>query len=87
MVQKKPANLFIEKTSWPLKLPDINPVENLWSIMDEVVYKYPTPKTMKDLIMKTAQTSLEEYPALHALSLIPLHAATAIECDKKQRGA
>ena len=55
--------------------------------MDEVVYKYPTPKTMKDLIMKTAQTSLEEYPALHALSLIPLHAATAIECDKKQRGA
>jgi len=39
---------FIEKTSWPTNLPDINRVENLWSIMDEVVYKDPTPKTMKD---------------------------------------
>jgi len=40
---------FIEKTSWPPNSPDINPVENLWSIMDEVVYKDPTPKTIKDL--------------------------------------
>jgi len=24
-------------------------VENLWSIVDKVVYKDPTPKTMKDL--------------------------------------
>ena len=35
---------FIEKTCWPPNSPDINPVENLWSIMDEVVYKDPTPK-------------------------------------------
>jgi len=39
---------FIEKTSWPPNLQDVNPVENLWSIMDEFVYKDPTPKTMKD---------------------------------------
>ena len=49
--------------------------------MDEVVYKDPTLKTMKDL-KKTAQTSLEEYLALHATWLIPLHATTATECDK-----
>ena len=35
---------FIEKISWPPDSPDINPVENLWSIMDEVVYKDPTPR-------------------------------------------
>ena len=46
---------FIEKTSWPPNSPDINPVENLWSIMDEVVYKDPTPKTMKDLKRRLKQ--------------------------------
>ena len=40
---------FIEETSWPPNSPDINPVENLWSIMDEFVYKNPIPKTMKHL--------------------------------------
>jgi len=49
MVQKKKLPNFIQKISWLPNLPDINPVENLWSIMDEVVYKDPTPKTMKDL--------------------------------------
>jgi len=49
MVQKKKLPNFIKKISWLPNLPDINPVENLWSIMDEVVYKDPTPKTMKDL--------------------------------------
>jgi len=48
MVQKKPAN-FYRETSWPTNLPDINRVENLWSIINEVVYKDPTPKTIKDL--------------------------------------
>ena len=46
---------FIEKASWPPNLPDINPVENRWSIMDEVVYKDPTPKTMKDLKRRLQQ--------------------------------
>ena len=46
---KKNLPNFIEKTCWPPNSPDINPVENLWSIMDEVVYKDPTHKTMKDL--------------------------------------
>ena len=53
----------IEKTSWPPDSPDINPVENLWNIIDEVVYKDPTPSTHEGS-EKTAQTSLEEYPLL-----------------------
>jgi len=46
---KKIRPNFIEKTCWPPNSPDFNPVENLWSTMDEVVYKKPTPKSMKDL--------------------------------------
>jgi len=46
---------FREKTSRPPNSPDINPVENLWSIMDEFVYKDPTPKTVKDLKRRLKQ--------------------------------
>ena len=52
---KKNLPNFIEKTCRPPNSPDINPVENLWSIMDEVVYKDPTPKTMKDLKKRLKQ--------------------------------
>ena len=52
---KKNLPNFIEKTCWPPNSPDINPVENLWSIRDEVVYKDPTPKTMKDLKRRLKQ--------------------------------
>ena len=44
---KKNLPNFIEKKCWPPNSPDINPVENLWSIMDEVVYKDPTPKAWR----------------------------------------
>ena len=49
--KKKTLPNVIEKTSWLPNSPDINLVENLWSIMDEGVYKDPAPKT-----------SLEENP-------------------------
>ena len=52
---KRNLSNFIEKTSWPPNSPDINPVENLWSIMDKVIYKDPTPKTMKDLKRRLKQ--------------------------------
>ena len=41
---KKKLPNFIEKTCRPPNSPDINPVENLWSIMDEVVYNDSNPK-------------------------------------------
>ena len=56
---KRNLPIFTEKTCWPPNSPDINPVENLWSIMDEVVYKDPTLKTMKDLKKRLKQAKLK----------------------------
>ena len=54
MVQKKPAKFYRENMPAP-NSPDIKPVENLWSIMDEAAYEDPTPKTIKDLKRRLKQ--------------------------------
>ena len=56
IVQKENLTNFIEIICWPPNSPDINPVENHWSLMDEVVHNDPTPKTMKDLKIRLKQT-------------------------------
>ena len=86
---KKNLPNFIEKPCCPPNFPGIIPVENLWSIMDEVVYKDPTPKTMKDLKRRLKQ-AWKKIPLStpHVDTwLIPLHAATASERHNKQRRA
>ena len=40
---------FITKDGWPANPPDLNPIENIWSIINETTYKDPAPKTMKEL--------------------------------------
>ena len=43
---------FIQKDEWP---PALNPVENLWSIIDEAAYRDPIPKTMGGLKSRLRQ--------------------------------
>jgi len=40
---------FIAKDSWPANSLDLNPIEDIWSIIDETTYNDPAPKTMAEL--------------------------------------
>lgn len=35
---------FIAKHSWPVNPTDLNPIENIWSIIDKTTYKDPAPQ-------------------------------------------
>lgn len=44
----KAAQTWCQK-SLPNFIPDLNPVENIWSIIDETAYKDPASKTLDEL--------------------------------------
>jgi transposase len=60
---------FISKEEWPGNSPDLNCIENLWSILDSEAYKDPRPTSM-DQLRRRLQRAWREIPQKHLISLI-----------------
>jgi len=48
---------YIPPENWPPNLPDLSPIENVWSIMATAVYADPEPQSMQAL--KQSPKSME----------------------------
>ena len=60
---------FISKDEWPGNSPDLNCIENLWSILDSEAYKDQRPTSMTQL-RRRLQHAWREIPQKHLISLI-----------------
>ena len=60
---------FIRKDEWPGNSPDLNCIENLWSILDSEAYKDPRPSTMAQLRRRLLY-AWKTIPQHHIVSLV-----------------
>ena len=49
------SRTLLKKGEWPANSPDLNPIENLRSIIDEAAYRDPFPKAMGGLTSRLRQ--------------------------------
>ena len=52
----------IEVLQWPPQSPDLSPIENLWGILSEKVYKEGKVYNTKDDLWAAVQTAWDEVP-------------------------
>ena len=74
---KKNLPNFIKKDEWPANSTHLNPIENLWSIIDEAAYRNPIPKTMQGRTKIKVTAILAKYTTSKRKGASLFHAATA----------
>ena len=56
-------NHNLQKIEWPAQLPNLNPIENVWKLLKDVVHKRRRPKNQEDMWKTIFQSKLEALAA------------------------
>ena len=83
---KKTSNWFIEKEvplmEWPSQSPDLNPIENLWSILDRRCAKRnPSNADALFEVLTEAWKEIPEYILRNLVHSMPTRCAKVIEAN------
>ena len=72
---------FWKKVEWPGNSPDLNPIENLWSILSQHLDQIGTVATIRalEIILKLAWGSIQEDTSENLVSIMPNRKKLVIE--------
>lgn len=60
----------IQVIFWPSFSPDLNPIESVWNIMKDWIYKYYPEKISYDLLRKAVREAWDAVPQEELVSLV-----------------